>query len=91
MHRCDYAHSVKLRPRLNLIGGQRHVCLLFSFLFDRQSSIQTKIRIKFTDGTQVEKVFLSTNKIKAVYNFVRGCLREEVKTVMFTLCNASPC
>ncbi|KJA13438.1 hypothetical protein HYPSUDRAFT_73008 [Hypholoma sublateritium FD-334 SS-4] len=46
---------------------------------------QTNIRIKFTDRTQLEKSFPSTNKIRAVYAFVRSCLREDVKPIKFIL------
>jgi len=45
----------------------------------------TTIRIRFTDRTQLEKVFPSTSKIRAVYAFVRGSLREDVKPVKFVL------
>jgi len=45
----------------------------------------TTIRIRFTDRTQLEKVFPSTNKIRSVYAFVRGSLREDIKAVKFIL------
>ncbi|CAK5269835.1 unnamed protein product [Mycena citricolor] len=45
----------------------------------------TTIRIRFTDRTQLEKVFPSSSKIRAVYAFVRGSLREDVKPVKFVL------
>ncbi|KAK0193590.1 hypothetical protein F5146DRAFT_924935 [Armillaria mellea] len=45
----------------------------------------TTIRIRFTDRTQLEKVFPSTDKIRSVYAFVRGLLREDVKPVKFVL------
>jgi len=45
----------------------------------------TTIRIRFTDRTQLEKVFPSNSKIRAVYAFVRGSLREDVKPVKFVL------
>ncbi|KAK0480268.1 hypothetical protein IW261DRAFT_1477046 [Armillaria novae-zelandiae] len=45
----------------------------------------TTIRIRFTDRTQLEKVFASTDKIRAVYAFVRGLLREDVKPIKFIL------
>ncbi|EIM91185.1 uncharacterized protein STEHIDRAFT_152843 [Stereum hirsutum FP-91666 SS1] len=45
----------------------------------------TTIRIKFTDRTQLEKTFPSTDKIRSVYAFVRGSLREDVKPVKFVL------
>ncbi|PPQ96239.1 hypothetical protein CVT26_005566 [Gymnopilus dilepis] len=51
---------------------------------------QTTIRVKFMDQTQLEKTFPSTNKIKSVYAFVRGCLREDVKPIKFVLCNQPP-
>ncbi|KAF7367379.1 Tether containing UBX domain for GLUT4 [Mycena sanguinolenta] len=45
----------------------------------------TTIRIRFTDRTQLEKVFPSTNKIRSVYAFVRDSLRDDVKPVKFVL------
>ncbi|KAJ7239045.1 hypothetical protein B0H12DRAFT_86198 [Mycena haematopus] len=45
----------------------------------------TTIRIRFTDRTQLEKVFPSTSKIRSVYAFVRDSLREDVKPVKFVL------
>ncbi|KAJ7457594.1 hypothetical protein B0H11DRAFT_2062737 [Mycena galericulata] len=45
----------------------------------------TTIRIRFTDRTQVEKVFPSNSKIRAVYAFVRALLRDDVKPVKFVL------
>jgi tether containing UBX domain for GLUT4 len=64
---------------------------VFKFIIVRSSSywgisVQTKIRIKFVDGIQLEKVFPSTDKIKAVYAFVRSCLREDVRPIKFILC-----
>ncbi|KAJ6521349.1 hypothetical protein DFH09DRAFT_215810 [Mycena vulgaris] len=47
------------------------------------------IRIRFADGTQLEKVFPSTSKIRAIYAFVRGALAADVQPVKFVLC-ASP-
>ncbi|KAK7064712.1 hypothetical protein R3P38DRAFT_2826091 [Favolaschia claudopus] len=45
----------------------------------------TTIRIKFTDRTQLEKVFPSNSKIRAVYAFVRGSLREDIQPIKFVL------
>ncbi|KAF8213703.1 hypothetical protein K438DRAFT_1565197 [Mycena galopus ATCC 62051] len=45
----------------------------------------TTIRIRFTDRTQLEKVFPSSSKIRAIYAFVRDSLREDVKPVKFVL------
>ncbi|KAJ7081630.1 hypothetical protein B0H15DRAFT_453760 [Mycena belliarum] len=45
----------------------------------------TTIRIRFTDRTQLEQVFPSTSKIRAVYAFVRGALHDDVKPVKFVL------
>ncbi|KAJ6511896.1 hypothetical protein C8R47DRAFT_1092599 [Mycena vitilis] len=45
----------------------------------------TTIRIRFTDRTQLEKVFPSNSKIRSVYAFVRALLREDVKPVKFVL------
>ncbi|KAF8899874.1 hypothetical protein CPB84DRAFT_1779594 [Gymnopilus junonius] len=46
---------------------------------------ETTIRVKFMDQTQLEKAFPSVNKIKSVYAFVRGCLREDIKPIKFIL------
>ncbi|TFK47748.1 hypothetical protein OE88DRAFT_1635785 [Heliocybe sulcata] len=45
----------------------------------------TRIRVKFPDGTQLEKSFPSTDRIKSVYVFVRSCLRDDVKPIKFIL------
>ncbi|THH09746.1 hypothetical protein EW146_g8596 [Bondarzewia mesenterica] len=45
----------------------------------------TTIRVRFTDRTQLEKTFPSTDKIRSVYAFVRGSLKEEVKPIKFIL------
>ncbi|KAJ7698458.1 hypothetical protein B0H16DRAFT_1645067 [Mycena metata] len=45
----------------------------------------TTIRIRFTDRTQLEKVFASSSKIRVVYAFVRASLRDDVKPVKFVL------
>jgi len=50
----------------------------------------TTIRIRFPDRTQLEKVFPSSDKIKSVYAFVRGCLNDEAKPVKFILYQAPP-
>ena len=47
---------------------------------------QTTIRIRFPDRTQLEKIFPSTSRIKAVYAFVRERLRDDVKPIKFILC-----
>jgi len=45
----------------------------------------TTIRVKFSDRTQLERVFPSKDKIRSVYAFVRSCLREDVKPIKFIL------
>ena len=50
---------------------------------------QTTIRIRFPDRTQLEKIFPSTSRIKAVYAFVRERLRDDVKPIKFILCACS--
>ncbi|KAF8638186.1 hypothetical protein AX17_002383 [Amanita inopinata Kibby_2008] len=50
----------------------------------------TTIRVKFPDRTQLEKVFPSSDKIKSVYAFVRGCLSEEAKPTKFILYQSPP-
>lgn len=49
-------------------------------------SPQTTIRVKFSDRSQLEKTFQSTDKIKSVYAFVRNSLREDVQSIKFVLC-----
>ena len=51
----------------------------------RQPFLQTTIRIKFSDRSQLEKTFPSTDKIRAVYAFVRDSLREDVRSIKFVL------
>ena len=48
--------------------------------------LEATIRVKFSDRTQLERVFPSSNKIKAVYAFVRSLLREDIKPIKFVLC-----
>ncbi|KDQ15873.1 hypothetical protein BOTBODRAFT_274668 [Botryobasidium botryosum FD-172 SS1] len=50
----------------------------------------TTIRVKFPDQTQLEKVFPSTNTIKAIYAFVRNSLTEEAKPIKFVLYQTPP-
>jgi tether containing UBX domain for GLUT4 len=49
-------------------------------------SVKTTIRIRFTDRTQLEKTFPSTDKIRSVYAFVRSSLQDDVKPIKFILC-----
>ncbi|OSC98545.1 hypothetical protein PYCCODRAFT_1375052 [Trametes coccinea BRFM310] len=51
---------------------------------------QTTIRVKFSDRSVLEKTFPSTDKIKSVYAFVRGSLREDVKPIKFVLYQSPP-
>ncbi|KAJ3559429.1 hypothetical protein NM688_g357 [Phlebia brevispora] len=44
----------------------------------------------FTDRTQLEKTFPSTDKIRSVYAFVRSSLREDVKPIKFVLFQTPP-
>ncbi|TFY83024.1 hypothetical protein EWM64_g980 [Hericium alpestre] len=48
------------------------------------------IRVRFTDRTQLETTFASTDKIRSVYAFVRSSLREDVKTTKFILYQTPP-
>lgn len=52
-------------------------------------SNQTTIRIKFSDRSQLQKSFPSTDKIRSVYAFVRSSLREDVKPIKFVLCSCA--
>lgn len=48
--------------------------------------VQTTIRVRFSDRTQLEKTFPSSDKIRSVYAFVRSALRDDVKPTKFILC-----
>lgn len=48
------------------------------------------IRVKFSDRTQLERVFPSAHKIKSVYAFVRSLLHEDVKAIKFVLYQTPP-
>ncbi|CAE6409991.1 unnamed protein product [Rhizoctonia solani] len=69
----------------------RNAPLLTQEIRDRQQREKYKkwphcvIRVRFHNQMQLEKSFPSTNKIKSVYAFVRGCLSEEAKPVKFVL------
>ena len=66
------------------IDGQT---LVFIFcLVDRAEIQQTTIRVRFSDRTQLEKTFSSSDKIRSVYAFVRSSLRDDVKPIKFILC-----
>ncbi|KAI9570655.1 hypothetical protein HD554DRAFT_2170248 [Boletus coccyginus] len=45
----------------------------------------TTIRVRFSDRTQLEKTFSSSDKIRSVYAFVRSSLRDDVKPIKFIL------
>ncbi|KAG9315130.1 hypothetical protein JVU11DRAFT_4253 [Chiua virens] len=50
----------------------------------------TTIRVRFSDRTQLEKTFPSTDKIRSVYAFVRASLRHDVKPIKFILYQSPP-
>ncbi|KAG1781783.1 hypothetical protein EV702DRAFT_1073405 [Suillus placidus] len=50
----------------------------------------TTIRVRFSDRTQLEKSFPSTDKIRSVYAFVRSSLRDDVKSIKFILYQSPP-
>ena len=47
---------------------------------------QTTIRVKFSDGTQIQSTFASTSAIQPVYAFVRNALKPEYASKTFNLC-----
>lgn len=51
----------------------------------RDRWLNTTIRVRFTDRTQLERTFPSTDKIRSVYAFVRNSLRDDVKPIKFIL------
>jgi hypothetical protein len=87
MHHSNCVRHERRKSSQREIDGQRYYNLLDlrSHLYSHVRE-QTLIRIKFMDGTQLEKSFPSTNKIRLVYAFVRGCLREDVQPIKFILC-----
>ncbi|KAN0093111.1 hypothetical protein V8E55_003895 [Tylopilus felleus] len=50
----------------------------------------TTIRVRFSDRTQLEKTFPSSDKIRSVYAFVRSSLRDDVKPIKFILYQSPP-
>jgi len=50
----------------------------------------TLIRIKFADRSLLEKSFPSSDRIKAIYAFVRSCLQEDIRSHKFILFDAPP-
>jgi len=50
----------------------------------------TTIRVRFSDRTQLEKTFSSSDKIRSVYAFVRSSLRDDVKPIKFILYQSPP-
>lgn len=50
----------------------------------------TTIRIRFSDRTQLEKVFLSSERIQSVYTFVCTSLRDDLKSSNFILYQSPP-
>ncbi|KAL9714318.1 hypothetical protein Ac2012v2_002631 [Leucoagaricus gongylophorus] len=50
----------------------------------------TRIRVRFPDRIQLERVFPSTDRIKSVYAFVRDLLRDDVKPIKFILYQSPP-
>jgi len=50
----------------------------------------TTIRVMFSDRTQLQKTFPSSDKIRSVYAFVRTSLREDVKPIKFILYQTPP-
>ncbi|KAF8558096.1 hypothetical protein OG21DRAFT_1475070 [Imleria badia] len=50
----------------------------------------TTIRVRFSDLTQLEKIFPSSDKIRSVYAFVRSSLRDDVKPIKFILYQSPP-
>ncbi|KAH8825003.1 hypothetical protein DL96DRAFT_1611603 [Flagelloscypha sp. PMI_526] len=50
----------------------------------------TTLRIRFSDRTQLEREFKSTDKIISVYAFVRPLLREDAQKIKFVLYSTPP-
>lgn len=50
----------------------------------------TTIRIRFSDRTQLEKTFPSTERIQSIYTFVHSSLHDDVKPVNFMLYQSPP-
>ncbi|KAG6334116.1 hypothetical protein ID866_4978 [Astraeus odoratus] len=50
----------------------------------------TTVRVRFSDRTQLEKTFPSSDRIRSVYAFVHSSLRDDVKPVDFVLYQSPP-
>ena len=55
-----------------------------------KADFQTTIRVKFSDGTQIQSTFASTSAIQPVYAFVRTALKPEYADKSFNLCMSRP-
>lgn len=49
-------------------------------------NLQTRIRVRFADRSQLEGVLPSTDKLIAIYEFVKLALAEEHRAKPFLLC-----
>ncbi|KZS92590.1 hypothetical protein SISNIDRAFT_412862 [Sistotremastrum niveocremeum HHB9708] len=86
------AYAAQVRVRENLINAPlKTQAMRESEEKAKQTKwLNTTIRVKFPDRTQLEKTFPSTDKIKSVYAFVRSALREDMKPNKFILYQAPP-
>src|ERR1700685_4440936 len=93
MLHCNCALSVKQPRSLSEIDGKMYFYPPFNIhvIKTYDAAVQTTIRIRFTDRTQLEKIFPSTDKIRSVYAFVRSSLRDDVKPIKFILCKTGFC
>lgn len=58
--------------------------------YGQMADDKTTIRVKFSDGTQIQSVFASTSAIQPVYAFVRTALKSEYADKSFNLCTSIP-
>lgn len=87
MHPYNYERSGRQRRNRREIDGPLCVSSIISDANRLTNCTQTTIRVRFSDRTQLEKTFPSTDKIRSVYAFVRSSLRDDVKHIKFILCS----
>lgn len=87
---AHYSYEPQGKPRRERKGTDGQTSAFVFRLADGAemlSSMQTTIRVRFSDRTQLEKTFSSSDKIRSVYALVRSSLRDDVKPIKFILCS----
>jgi len=83
------AYQSQVKSREKLIGGPLRTGVVkereAEEIRKRNRYPQTRIRIRFSNRTQVEKTFPTPSQLPQIYNFVKSILSEDVKEKPFVL------